>query len=57
MELRDEIVEKGWNLAKVEMYTHHTFVHINERGISFETIKKELIAIPYQQISMLTLVQ
>lgn len=40
------IVEKGWNLAKVEMYTHHTFVHINERMISFDTIKKELIKIP-----------
>lgn len=40
------IVDKGWNLASVEMYTHHTFVHINERGISFSTIKKELIAIP-----------
>lgn len=40
------IVEKGWNLAQVEMYTYHTFVHINERGISFETIRKELIAIP-----------
>ena len=39
------IVEKGWNLAAVEMYTHHTFVHINERSISFDTIKKELTGI------------
>ncbi len=40
------IVDRGWNLAAVEMYTHHTFVHINEKGISFSTIKKELCAIP-----------
>jgi TyrR family helix-turn-helix protein len=40
------IVENGWNLAAVEMYTYHTFVHINERGVSLDTIKKALIAIP-----------
>jgi TyrR family helix-turn-helix protein len=44
-ELLSVIVKKGWNLAAVEMFTHHTFVHINNRGTSFNSIHRELITI------------
>ena len=44
-ELLSVIVKKRWNLAAVEMYTHHTFIHINERGISLDTIKKALFKV------------
>jgi TyrR family helix-turn-helix protein len=44
-EMLSVIVKKGWNLVSVEMYTHHTFVHIQEKGISLAIIKKSLIAI------------
>lgn len=44
-EMLSVIVKKGWNLAAVEMFTHHTFVHINNKDTSFDAIKKALIAI------------
>lgn len=40
------IVENGWNLASIEMCTYHTYVRIRDRGVSFDVIKKKLIAIP-----------
>lgn len=45
-ELLSVIVENGFNLVSVEMYTHHTFVRIKDRGISFDLIRKKLLAIP-----------
>lgn len=40
------IVNKGWNISNVEMFKHHTFVHISDKGISVNSIRNALLAIP-----------
>lgn len=45
-EMLSVIVKRGWNVAAIEMYTHHTFVHISDKGISLGAIKSALMVIP-----------